>query len=243
MQIAPPPSPSPIWDRLRATFERVIAAVGAPAAIALLSLSTRRARYNIVRQLLTLECLVRRLLLAEAAALAPPEAERGPRLITIPIRAPGLVTPLNHAPRRTSRSSPRPIDPARPETWSAQFTLSLPRDPGVPLDRNAPRIRALWGASAPPAPPPPPRRRDRRSASFLLARRFEAIRRVLNDPAPYARRLAFAQRRAMARSPEVARSYALASPRRPSYDPYDERLGIDILSLAFVAREAFSNTS
>jgi len=243
MHIAPPPSSTPIWDRLRATFDRVIAAVGAPAAIVLLSLTTRRARYNIVRQLLALECLVRRLLLAEAAALAPPEAERGPRLITIPMRAPGLVTPLNHAPRRTSRSRPRPIDPARPETWSAQFSLSLPRDPSVPLDRNAPRIRALWGRNAPPAPPPELTPRNRRPASFLLARRFEAIRRVLNDPAPHARRLALAQRRAMARSPEVARRYALMSPRRPSYDPYDERLRVDILSLAMIARETFSNTS
>ncbi len=243
MQIAPPPSSTPIWDRLRATFDRVIAAVGAPAAIALLSLSTRHARYNIVRQLLTLESLVRRLLLAEAAALAPPEAERGPRLITIPIRAPGLVTPLNHAPRHPPCRTLRPIDPERPETWNAQFALSLPRDLGTPSDRSAPRIRALWGNSAPPAPLPPSAPRTRRPASFLLARRFEAIRRVLNDPAPHARRLALAQRRATARSPSVARRYALASPRRPSYDPYDERLGIDILSLALIAREAFSDTS
>ncbi len=242
MHIASPPSSTPIWDRLRATFDRVIAAVGAPAVVALLSLSSRRARYDIVRQLLMLECLVRRLLLAEAAALDPPEAERGPRLITIPIRAPGLVTPLNHVRRPTPQRAPRPIDPARPETWSAQFSLSLPRDPYVPLDRHAPQIRALWGATAPPPLPPTPRR-ERRSASFLLARRLEAIRRVLNDPAPHARRLAVAQQRAAARSPEVARRYALASPRRPSYDPYNERLGVDILSLALLARETFSNTS
>lgn len=209
MHIASPPSSTPIWDRLRATFDRVIAAVGAPAAIVLLSLSTRRARYDIVRQLLTLECLVRRLLLAEAAALAPPEAERGPRLITIPIRAPGLVTPLNHVRRRTPQRAPRPIDPARPETWSAQFSLSLPRDPLVPLDRNTPRIRTLWGATPPPAPPPPPTRRDRRSASFLLAGASKPSAACLTIP-PHTRAASrlhnAAPWRALRKSPGATRS-------------------------------------
>ncbi len=239
----------PIWDRLRATFARVIAAVGAPAAIALLSLQSRRARHNIVRQLLTLENLVRKLLLAEAAALDPPEAERGPRLISIPMRTSGGVTQLNHTPRHPLRHSLHPIDLERPETWSAQFSLSLPRDPGTPSDHHAPRIRALWGDAAPPpptpAPPPAPSStpHTRRSASFLLARRFEAIRRVLNDPIPHARRLAIAQRRATAHSPSVVMRYAVSGPRRPSYDPYDPRLGIEIISLALIAHEALSNTS
>src|SRR5262245_32392192 len=86
----PPPINAALWDRLRATFARVIAAIGAPAAIALLSLAARGPRLKILRQLFMLESLVRKLLFAELATLALAAPERGPRIIHVPLR-PGLV--------------------------------------------------------------------------------------------------------------------------------------------------------
>lgn len=238
---APPPTHAALWDRLRATFRRVTAAVGAPAAIALLNLSSRDARLEIVRQLGLLESLVRKLLFAEIAAFAPAAPERGPRLVHIPLR-PGLV--IVNAPRKRGPRPPRRLDLADPETWTASFALALPRDTHLVQDRHAPRIRALWGPSARPAEPPPPAaRRDRGPASFRIARRFEALRRVLNDPAPHVRRLAAAQRRALARSPHIVSRYALIGPRYSGYDPVDERLPIDITGAALTTRSKLLDSS
>ena len=237
---ASPPTNTALWDRLRATFARVIAVIGAPAAIALLSLSTRSTRLSILRQLFMLESLVRKLLFAELAALAAAPADRSPRLTHIPVR-PGLVI-VNPAGKRTPRQ-PRPLDLAHPETWSAPFALALPRDSRLVRDRNAPRIRALWGASPRPVEPPPRAPQRRRSTPLRIARRFEALRRVLNDPAPHVRRLAKAQCRALNRAPNVVSQYALMSPRRHGYDPIDTRLPIDITCAALTARSTLCDSS
>lgn len=193
----------------------------------------------IVRQLAMLESLVRKLLFAEIAALAT-ASERGPRIIHIPLR-PGLV--IVNPPRKRPPRSPRPLDLAHPETWSASFALALPRDPRLVPDRCAPRIRALWGANSRFVEPPPAARRDRGPTPYRIARRFEALRRVLNDPAPHVRRLATAQHRALARSPNVVSRYALIGPRRSGYDPADERLPIDIMSAALMARRQLCDSS
>jgi len=237
-----PPTHAALWDRLRATFGRVIAAVGAPAAIALLNLSSRDARLEIARQLGLLESLVRKLLFAEIAAFAPAAPERGPRVVHIPLRH-GLV--IVNPPRKRGPKPPRRLDLAHPETWSASFALALPRDPRLVNDRHAPRIRALWGPNARPAelPPPPAARRDRGPTSFRIARRFEALRRVLNDPTPHVRRLAAAQRRALARSPHIVSRYALIGPRYSGYDPVDERLPIDITGAALNTRSKLLDSS
>ncbi|MBL8546755.1 MAG: hypothetical protein JNL81_09830 [Hyphomonadaceae bacterium] len=230
---SPPPTIAPLWDRLRATFARVIAAVGAPAAIALLNLSSRHVRLGIVRQLLALENLARKLLIVEAAAFGLPDDTRGPQLVTVPI---GLVT-INPPPRARFQAPPRLPDLAHPETWNTTFALGMPRDTRAVADRHAPRIRALWGKSA-PEPLPPSRRGGRQPAPFRIACRFEALRRVLNDPAPHARRLARIQRRVYVRAPELLHRYIHATTRRYSYDPRDPRLPIDIFRfvLAPVAR-------
>ena len=237
---APPPINAALWDRLRATFARVIAAIGAPAAIALLNLSTRSARLSIVRQLGMLESLVRKLLFAEIAALAP-ASEHGPRVIHIPLR-PGLV--IVNPPRRRQPRASRPLDLAHPETWPATFALALPRDPHLVSDRHAPRIRALWGANPRPAEPlPQAARRDHGPTPYRIARRFEALRRVLNDPSPHVRRLVSAQRRALRRSPNVVSRYALIGPRTSGYDPEDLRLPLDIMSAALTTRRKLCDTS
>ncbi|MEQ1817234.1 MAG: hypothetical protein ABL871_01390 [Terricaulis sp.] len=237
---APPPTTTALWDRLRATFARVIAAVGAPAAIALLSLSTRSTRLNILRQLFMLENLVRKLLFAELAARAAAMPSRAPHVTHIPVR-PGLVI-VNPARKRAPRQ-PRPLDLAHPETWSAQFALAIPRDNHLVRDRSAPRIRALWGPSARPIEPPSRAPERQRSTPFRIARRFEALRRVLNDPAPHIRRLAIAASHALKRAPNVVSQYALIVPRRYGYDPVDVRLPVDITCVALVARTKLCDSS
>jgi hypothetical protein len=235
----PPPNTAPLWERLRATFGRVIAAIGAPAAIALLSFSSRCVRIDILRQLAMLESLARKMLFTEVAALAAAPGPRGPRIVEIPVR-PGLVM-INPARKRAS-VTPRPIDLARPETWSAPFALALPRDTRRVSDRHAPRIRALWGAT-PPSQPEARAPRNTSPTPLRIARRFEALRRVLNDPAPHVRRLAAAQRRALVRSPEIVSRYALVAPRRYGYDPQDQRLPVDITCAALNARTALCDSS
>ena len=237
---APPPTNIALWDRLRATFARVIAAIGAPAAIVLLSLSTRSTRLSILRQLFMLESLVRKLLFAELATLGAAPPSRGPQLVHIPVR-PGLV--IVNPPRKRTQRQPRPLDLAHPETWSADFALALPRDSRLVRDRSAPRIRALWGASARPIEPPPRAPQRHQSAPLRIARRFEALRRVLNDPAPHIRRLALASSRALKRAPNVVSQYALMAPRRYGYDPVDVRLPIDITCAALIARTMLCDSS
>lgn len=241
MNAAAPPPTTALWDRLRATFARVIAAIGAPAAIALLSLSTRSTRLNILRQLFMLESLVRKLLFAELATRAAAAPSRGPHLTHIPIIRPGLII-VNPARKRTTRNV-NPVDFAHPETWSASFALAIPRDTRLVRDRSAPRIRALWGPSARPVEEPPRSSQRQRATPFRIARRFEALRRVLNDPAPHIRRLAIAQCRALKRAPNVVSQYALIAPRRYGYDPVDVRLPIDITCAALIARTKLCDTS
>ncbi len=241
MHSTPPPATTPLWARLRALFGRVIAAIGAPALIAALTLAPGM-RTGIVRQLALVELLARKLLLAEAAALAPATAPRGPRLVEINLAASGLYTPTQIRRRTRARSSVRAIDPANPETWSARFALAIPRDERAVQDRRAPRIRALWGATTTPhAPEPAPRQHT--SEAFRIARRAEALRRMLNDPTSHVQRLARSRRFGVARTHETIRRYALSVPRRFVGDHYDPRLTVDIFDAAVHAHIILTDTS
>jgi hypothetical protein len=237
----PPPDTTLLWERLRALFARVIAAIGAPAIIAALTLAPRM-RTEIVRQLALVEVLARKLLLADAAALIPPP-ERGPRLVVTPLRASGLYT-VNQTRRRASAPSrPRAVDLSNPETWPARFALALPRNPRAVQDRRAPRIRALWGDTPTPPPKNDPPPRQRHADAFRVARRAEALRRMLNDPAPYARRLAGSRHLGVARSREVVTRYALRAPRRFVGDRHDPLLTLDIFSVAVRTQAILADTS
>jgi hypothetical protein len=237
----PPPDTTLLWERLRALFARVIAAVGAPAIIAALSLAPRMGT-EIARQLALVEILARKLLLADAIALLPPP-QRGPRLVVTALRASGLYTVKQTRRRPNAASRRRAIDPTKPETWSARFALALPRDHRAVQERRAPRIRALWGETRTPPAPPEPAPRRRQTEAFRIARRAEALRRMLNDPAPHARRLARARALGAARSREVITRYALRAPRRFVGDERDPRLTTDIFSVAVHAQAVLADTS
>lgn len=241
---SPPLDTALLWERLRALFARVIAAVGAPAIIAALTLTPRMGA-EIVRELALVEILARKLLLADAVAFLPPP-QRGPRLLVAPLRASGVYTLPQPRRRRCAPAPARPraLDLANPDTWSARFALALPRDPRAVQERRAPRIRALWcetGAlplAAPERAPP-----QRQSEAFRIARRAEALRRMLNDPSPYARRLARARGVGVTRSREIITRYALRAPRRFTGDRHDPRLTIEIFSAAIGAQAALADTS
>ncbi len=241
MQSAPPPPTTPLlWERLRALFGRIISAIGAPALIAALTLAPRL-RTGIVRQLALVEILARKLLLAEAAALAP-SLQRGPRLIEAALASSGLYlvreTRSGHIP-----SPARAIDLAHPESWPARFALAIPRGPRAVQDHNAPRIRSLWGYSRTPPPTRAPMPRQRNSDAFRVARRAEALRRMLHNPAPYVMRLARARRIGVARSRDAIKRYALKTPRCLLGDRYDPRLSVDIYSAAIRAHGILTDTS
>jgi hypothetical protein len=108
-------------------------------------------------------------------------------------------------------------------------------------------VLAVWGPDPAPEPEPPPRAPRllrAEEAPFRLARRFEALRRVLENPAPYARKLAQLLARAVERRRHAAQRYVIAPARTDDYDPRDHRLRLDAMGAAFLAREkAFPDSS
>lgn len=183
-----------LWEAAREVLALMASALGGPALIATMGKLERRTRRNILDWLAPLEVLVRKLLLLEAA-LVPRRAEAKFRKGAPPQRA---------APPRGKCAPPHP---EKPPTWRVAFSLSAsaPRKPA----RNAgPRIRDL---NARYTPPPLKPARPRRDAALKLAMRYEALRRVLDNPAPHARRLA----RRLERHPPAARRIAgTPAPRR-----------------------------
>lgn len=238
----------PLWQRTRASFDRAIAAIGAPALIAALKALTPHLRRAIVGPLCRLEHVVRKLLLTEAAELRRLEhaaARRAPRLTHIPLAqsTPAPAVTVAAASPRT----PAQIDLDNPETWRVTFSFCEPRDPRRVAEAQAPRLRLLWGSTPPPPPPPAPIRAPRtlnpEDAPFHLARRLEAVRRVLADPMPHARRLCRLLVRAVRRFPEIVRRYVFAVCRTNYYDPHDAKLGVDAIAASLDAPLQFPDSS
>jgi hypothetical protein len=136
---------------------------GAPAALACLQLVIGARRADMLAWLRPAERLIRQLLYLEAAAHipAPRQASQSPR------------QPAPNRPRAAAPTAAKSaIDPERPETWPAHFQIFTARRRAQAAPTHRPGLRAgLHGA-------------------FALARRWQAALRVLEDPAPYARRLA-----------------------------------------------------
>lgn len=216
------PNSSSLWRIAREMFSLMLLALGAPTAIASIPRLNRKNRRDILDWLEPLELLVRKLLLVEAAKL-PREAERRtkPRALTLT-----LVQSLIR--RKQAQKRRAFIDPHRPATWRAHFRLSIPADTRYrpPRDASTPRIRdigqpylvsQIWSARE--AQGRETRLAAQRiaraqNASRRLALRFEAVRRVIADPAPHAIRLARKLSR-MADAPAAARRLAEApAPRR-----------------------------
>jgi hypothetical protein len=237
-----PSSIAELWRRARAMFARASAVIGAAEALAALCTLTRVRRREIAGWLALVEGVVRKLILAEAAAIGPGEREsspsRGPALEIVTLR-----TEVRGAPVQQPRSLNRAFDLQQPESWPARFKLAPPRDPLTVPESRAPRIRALWGPS-PPAPPPPQQpARQNAPPPLHLALRLEALRRVIADPEPYVRRLARLMPRLWRREPRAPERYATA-PARPHWvDAGDPCLIIEVMALALCAAPMFVNSS
>ena len=214
-------------------FARALKALGGAQRIAALGKLTPKMRSEIAALIAPLEHAVRKLLFVEASRLPRPDVR------PIPI----VRRPLAF---RTASASTRQLDPTRPETWPAQFALSPPRDPRLVPDHRAPRIRTFDSViilKPSRSKPPPIAPRALVSPAFNLARRFEALRRVLKNPTPTARRLARLLMRLRRGFPEVFHHYAAAPSRTGHYDPEDPRLGVECIARAFDALQAFENSS
>jgi hypothetical protein len=254
-----------LWTRARAMFARALAVIGLHqgfpdaarawiAHVAALAQLSPERRAEIVSWLAPLEHIVRKLLLSEAAALHRAERARpAPRVERVPLRglaqtwrggrlcpAPAVAEKRDLSAEALAEGSN--VDRSRPETWRAQFSLAIPRDPKRVADAHAPRIRALWGEATPaPEPARTPRAFNEADSPFRLARRFEALCRVLENQRAYAERLARALTRETARRSGIARAYLFAPCRANGHDPADPRLAVDAISQAFEAEQAFES--
>ncbi|HYD89121.1 MAG TPA: hypothetical protein VEA80_16710 [Vitreimonas sp.] len=221
--IADPTNLAPLWARVRAIFARAAGALGGAATIAAHTTLARRRRREIVGWIALLEHLVRKLLFAEAARVPrEPEPSRSAGLQAGPSTSPAAQASVQPRSRRT-------IDPTAPKTWPVRFSYAPPRDPAGAREARSPRLQA--------------RAPNKEERPLRLARRFEALRRVLQNPQPYALRLAHRLRRLARRLPETLMRYALAPARTNWVDPADPLAGLHCSGAALAGGAAHSDTS
>ncbi len=215
---AAPTSITDLWKTARAWLDEALNSFGGAHTIR--QTLDRALRGAIKRRVQALEILAMKLLLVEAAKLAPRPAASG--------RAAAACC-------GESRTGPA-VDPARPETWRVSFRLQIPPEPPPP--DLGPRIRSLgpsrfiravvvdaatmanklariaaWRAA------PRGAEANERAKAERLARRFEALRRVIANPAPRARRL---RRKLLAlkrHASAAARRIARRAPPKRQLDP------------------------
>jgi hypothetical protein len=137
-----------------------------------------------------LEKLLRRIVLTEAFHLALSQ--------TLPAQtlpAAGLARPTRRSPVPVSTATEP--DPERPESWPASFRV-LGREP------KPRRRRSTRRPPSDPHFPEKPRFRRKLHDPKPLALRLEAVMRVMANPAPFIRRVAFRLRRATRQSLALA---------------------------------------
>ncbi|MGE3839775.1 MAG: hypothetical protein AB7G40_17930 [Hyphomonadaceae bacterium] len=245
-----------LWQRLRSMMTRASVLVGALPALAALASLTRRRQREIACCITRLEAIARKLIFVAAAELHRAErdgakASRMPRLeiVAPPASWSAGLRPASAAEAKSqcapggARSNLPAFDPTQPETWRVRFSLAPPRDEAAVPESRAPRIRALWGPTPALPPPASSQPRDIAPAPRRLALRFEALRRVIADPAPYARRLARLLPRLCRRFPSAAGRYAIAIGRPYAGDEGDPRLMLEAIALALAAAALFVNSS
>src|SRR5690606_19281081 len=206
-----------LWQRLRSMMTRASVLVGALPALAALASLTRDRRREIACCITRLEAIARKLIFVAAAELHRAErdgakASRMPRLeiVAPPASWSAGLRPASAAEAKSqcapggARSNLPAFDPTQPETSPVRFSPAPPRDEAAVPESRAPRIRALWGPTPALPPPASSQPRDIAPAPRRLALRFEALRRVIADPAPYARRLARLLPRLCRRFPSAA---------------------------------------
>ena len=175
-------APLDLWREAETLIHQLSALFGPPEQIAFQHTLTAKAYKLLSQWLRGAEALLRQLLLIEAAALAPGVTHARPVVAPIsPAAAGACVSPEKRL---------REFWPDKPEDWRVSFS--------VLTDRR--RLAGSGGRQG--------RRQSMEAKRFFsawpLAERAEALLRVFNNPAPYAKRLA---RKLFAR-PTLAESIA-----------------------------------
>jgi hypothetical protein len=219
-----------LWETAKYFMRWLYAVCGSPCALIAEPHLSRKDRKNIIFWLRPIEAIVRRLLVAEAARMAQkpraakPKIRGGIKPPGAPSR-PGALPDLDDSTRWSVRfclpGSARP----------AAATLTGPRilvlDPVLPplahlhLARAAERFRRARNEARGEKPSCVKGDiwRVPRAAGnpWKLARRIEALTRVLENPRPYARRLA---RRLEKDSARIAAACSPPPPRQPGRRPH-----------------------
>jgi hypothetical protein len=228
--LAPPePGPGPeadtpsrpraaLWEAAREALVFMQTLFGGPAAIAALVWVVGARRAEMLAWLAPVERLARKLVALEAASLAPP-----------PLTAP----PLRQGAQPSAPRARRDIDIETPQDWPARFCVSAPQE-----------RRRLAGPATPPRSVGAPNF-DGLYPAFAIAARLEALRRVVEDPAPYVRRPARRLARRLARTPGLLAALARPASSRapcatPCATPCSWALAEAELELAIVAGAQFS---
>jgi len=166
-----PTSPADLWVALRELLQWTFALLRNPEDVARRNLFPRMIRAQLSEALRPAEQFLRRLLFLDALKLDPPPRE------TQHARA-STTTP--------EKDQPAEFDCEHPEQWRVRFIVRE-------------RERAYGAASKNTKAGPDPNSPWRLVSTRPLAKRWEALIRAFNDPAPYALRLA----RLMRKRPEA----------------------------------------
>lgn len=169
-------APLALWRVAQAFLGVLHVLFGDPQAVATRHTLTAKAHGFMAAWLRSAEAMLRRLLVIEASAIAKPN--------TRPLLKP----------RRTRQPKLMHFWPEHPEKWRVSFRV---------MDRRRPRRPTPAPAGEAPAVHKRRKRLSREErwcseywpkpkfrSAWPLAERYEALLRVFNDPAPYARRLA-----------------------------------------------------
>jgi hypothetical protein len=182
-------------DTARDLMFWIVRGVWGPASYALQGSMWHWRKFELLDWLRPLELLLRRMLLIEAFALAASQTLPLPRERKAKRERKTTGASAAGSDAAAAESDPVPVtpafDPARPETWRVSF-IALPaqsrsgprhRLPPVQPDRQS--CEEVWAK----------RYRRKLVPALPLARRLEAAIRVIINPLPFVRRLAFKLRR------------------------------------------------
>ena len=162
-------APLDLWREAETLLHQLFTLFGPPEQIAFQHTLTAKAYKLLSKWLRGAEALLRQLLLIEAAALTPGDTHASP--VVAPISPAGLGACV-------SPETLREFWPDKPEDWRVSFS--------VLMDRRRPAGQHSASRRG--------RRRSMEAKRFFsawpLAERAEALLRVFNNPAPYAKRLA-----------------------------------------------------
>jgi hypothetical protein len=167
-------APGALWLIAQTFLNTLFALFGAPEAIAFQHTHTSRQRALLLPWLRAGEALMRRVLLIEAAAYSKPNTRR-----------------LLRAQRQRVRKLAG-FDDDKPETWRVSFRCLHNPDRRLPAGKKkcrqgAPQRRPKLSRFERDWPAPKP---TKFYSSWPLAERYEALIRIFNNPAPFAKRLA-----------------------------------------------------